>query len=623
MKYKVFFTILFLINVFAVTAQIPSRAQKYFDQAMRLEAKKEHEAARTKMEKALKEYPAFADAASILGAWYFNDHQFKNSVTVFQNAYRFNKKFALPLVKSLVYSGNTNEALNIIPSGNENNEWKKLRTQALFIQQAMTRTWKDTAFNLGRPNTSDAEMFPSIIDDQKIYFTRRMNNSDEDFFTSEVDSCGGWFTGKNMGSPPNTLNQEAAQTISADGHYLFFMRCENRSENGWGQGGCDLYMCYRSDSVWSVPQSFGATINTPGYEGMPCLSPDNRELYFVSDRDGGYGGLDIWVSKFENGLWQAPRNLGPDINTAGNETAPFMHIDNKSFYFSSSGQEGMGGADLFMSKKINDSTWSKPINMGYPINTPADETGLCINTEGTKIFFASDRDSVAGNFDLYEMKLPAPLQPTPVNIFKGFVYDSLSKYRLNYASIFIKDPATNETLYHFVSNRGDGSFMITLPANKKYLVHIDRISYKDGDDTLDLTEQGLKETQEYNIALLPSDYVAPVNDSLVLAIYFPSNSAKLTDTDKITIKNALTPWVLESTPVTIYVNGYTDNTGTPMINEELSYMRAGLVAKEIEAMGIDILNIHTKGWGEADPLDLNDTEDGRSWNRRVEVIIRR
>ena len=169
-------------------------------------------------------------------------------------------------------------------------------------------------------------MFPWISHDQRtLYFTRRMNNTDEDFFTTSVDSCGGWFTGTNMGSPPNTLNQESAQMISADGHYLFFMQCENRSINGWGQGGCDLYMAYRADSVWSVPQSFGATINTPGYEGMPCLSVDNRDLYFVSDRAGGFGGLDIWIAKFRNGLWQQPVNAGSQINTAGNETAPFLH----------------------------------------------------------------------------------------------------------------------------------------------------------------------------------------------------------------------------------------------------------------------------------------------------------
>jgi outer membrane protein OmpA-like peptidoglycan-associated protein len=489
----------------------------------------------------------------------------------------------------------------------------------------MANSWRDTAFNMGRPNTRDAEMFPWIShNEQKLYFTRRMRNTDEDFFTTEVDSCGGWFTGRNMGRPANTLNQEAAQMISADGHYLFFMRCENRSENGWGQGGCDLYMAYTADSVWSVPQSFGATINTPGYEGMPCLSADNRELYFVSDREGGYGGMDIWISKFQNGLWQPPRNAGPQINTSGNESAPFLHIDNHTFYFASDGHPGLGGTDLFITRKTGDTTWQMPVNMGYPINTTVDESSLSINTSGNKIFFASDRDSIAGNFDLYEMKLPEKLRPVPVRVVKGYVSDSLTGGRLSYASIWVSDPATEEPLYHFVSNRGDGSFMITLPVGRMYKWHTDRISYKDGEDIIDLSDQDSTNVPyAYSIALLPADYIVPVKDITVLTILFPKRGTSLSDTDKATIQRALSPWATDKEGLHIQVNGYTDNSGTPLINEELSHMRASLVAREIIDMGFDPLAVHTEGWAEADPVAPNDTEEGMQMNRRVEVIIRR
>jgi outer membrane protein OmpA-like peptidoglycan-associated protein len=165
--------------------------------------------------------------------------------------------------------------------------------------------------------------------------------------------------------------------------------------------------------------------------------------------------------------------------------------------------------------------------------------------------------------------------------------------------------------------------MITLPAGKKYLWHTDRVSYQDGKDTLDLTDQTAGVPYYYNIPLLPSDYIAPVHDSLVLTIWFPVNGAELSDSDKASIGAALEPWLYDHSGLVVFVNGYTDNTGTPLINEQLSYMRAGLVADAIEALGIDRMNIQTKGWGEANPLDLNDTEEGRSWNRRVEVIIRR
>ncbi len=619
--------VLLFFHVFApALAQVPNRAKRFYNLAMIYEGKRQHEKARKKMEGALRIYPAYADAYSMLGAWYFHDHRFRDAADVFSRAMSRvpdgAKRFSFPLAKALLYSGRPAEALAI--AGTDSDEWKKLRAQASFAMTAMNRAWTDTVFNLGRPNTRYAETFPWIsADGQKLYFTRRMRHVDEDFFYTTVDSCGGWFTASNMGSPPNTPNQEAAQMISADGHYLFFMKCENRSANGWGQGGCDLYMSYTADSIWSVPQSFGATINTPGYEGMPCLSPDNRELYFVSQREGGYGGMDIWVSRFENGLWQLPRNLGPQINTAGDETAPFLHIDNQTLYFSSDGHTGMGGADLFFARRVKDTVWSAATNMGYPINTSADENSLCINIAGDHLYFASDRDSVAGNFDIYEMKLPAPLQPVPVNVVKGYVYDSLSKARLNFASIYVKDASNGETLYHFNSNRGDGSYMITVPAGRQYTWHIDRISYQGLEALMDLKDYPTAVDIKYNISLLPDDYVAPVNDSLVLRIQFPINSAKLTEQDRESIRAAIAPWVYEKAGLGIYINGYTDNTGTPMINEQLSYMRAGLVAKEIEAMGFDPLTLRVHGWGEANPIAPNDTDENKDLNRRVEVIIRR
>ncbi|HRO41894.1 MAG TPA: OmpA family protein [Flavipsychrobacter sp.] len=620
----------FVLLRFCVDAQIPSRAQNFFDKAMRHEAKKEHAAARVAMEKALQDYPAYAEAYSILGAWYFRDRQFQKSVEIFRKAYLTlptrSKLFAYPYAKSLIYSGNPTEAINIINNAASNSaEWEKLRTQAVFVQREMKKVWKDTVFNMGYGiNTQDAEMFPWIsTDERSLFLTRRRNLADEDFYVAVMDTCNEWYSAENMGSPPNTANQEAAQMISADGHYLFFMQCENRSENGWTAGGCDLYMSYRADSVWSTPQSFGATINTPAYEGMPCLSPDNRELYFVSNREGGYGGMDIWVARFENGFWQVPRNLGPNINTAANETAPFLHIDNNTLYFSSDGHTGFGGADLFVSQKMTDTTFAKPTNMGLPVNSAADETSLCVSIDGKNLYFASDRDSMAGNFDIYKIRMPEKLQPVPVNIVRGYVYDSLTHARLNHASVYIRDIHTGQNLYHFNSNRGDGSYMITLIAGKKYLVHTDRISYQDGSDTIDLSNRPLKETYYYNIALLPSDYVAPVNDSLLFTINFPLGSQKLSDSDKFLIQAAVAPWLYDMAGAVFFVNSYTDNTGTPMINEQLSYMRAGLVLKELEALGIDAMNIRAKGWGEADPISLNDTEEGRNRNRRVEVILRR
>jgi outer membrane protein OmpA-like peptidoglycan-associated protein len=630
MQGKGLFFICFFLSYIAGYAQVPGRAQKDFDRAMEYKAKKQQANANEYMRYAIKEYPAYIDAYSTLGQWYYDAHQYKEAAELFTSASRNckdgYKAFAKPLVKSLLNCYNPEGALLILAGytpAKDNGEWKKLREQALFMQQALRNPNTDSPIHLSaRVNSKDPEMYPYISSDtQTLYFTRRVNGIDEDLYRSKADTCGGWLYARNLGSPPNTSALEAAQMISADNHYLFFTRCDNKSENGWDQGGCDLYMAYTGDSIWSIPQSFGATINTPDYQGMPCLSADNRELFFVSDKPGGQGGFDIWVSRFEDGLWQDPKNLGPNVNTPGDETAPFLHIDNNTLYFASNGHTGMGGSDIYMCKRINDSTWSKPINLGYPINSMADEISASITIDGKRIFFASDRDSVSGNFDIYEAKTPTALQPQPVVILKGYTYDSLTKEKLNYGSVYINDDKGNQ-LFHFVSNRGDGSYMITLPVGKKFVYNAGRMGYMDITDTMYFTKEQAFQTIKYNIPLLPQGYEKPINDSLLLTIHFARNMATLSDSDKANLVHVLDPWLLQKDFV-LLVNGYTDVSGTPIINEQLSFMRAGLVTQAITDLGVDPTAIQSKGWGEANPVAPNDNEENMTLNRRVEIIIRR
>lgn len=617
-----------------VFAQVPDVAAKEYNDAIRYRIKKKDSLAYVAMHKAINAAPGNADAYSTLGAWYFTDRKFDEATEVFVKASKNCKNgqtaFALPLARSLVYAYKPTQALQLITSHTQstkaNKEWETLRKQAVFMQSALNNVLKDTVYSLGpRVNTQFPELHPFIpADTSQLYFTRMVNNVDMDCYHTHLDTCGDWLSGGNLGRPTNTPDHEAAQTVSADGHYLFYMRCDNRSENGWDQGGCDLYMAYTADSIWSIGQSFGATINTTYYEGMPCLSPDNRDLYFVSNREGGYGGLDLWVSRFDDGLWQMPRNLGPQINTPGDETAPFIHIDNRTLYFSSDGHRGMGGSDLYYCSRINDTMWTAPANMGYPVNTSANEKSISVTMDGKKAFFASDRDSAIGNYDLYQTLLARHLQPMPVVALKGYVYDSLVKSRLNYSAVNISDVVTGMHLYRFVSNRGDGSYMITLPAGRKYLYTADRIGYQETSDTISLIDvtPDVAKPIEYNIALLPQGYSAPIHDSLIITIRFPLNSKSLSDSDKAVIQTAMEPW-LEEDGFILMINGYTDNTGTPMINEQLSAERAKVVEEELMGYGLNEFNVSTQGWGEATPVASNDTEVGRDLNRRVEVIIRR
>lgn len=620
---------------FPAVSQVPAAAGEQYNTAVRYRLKKKDSMAYVAMNRAIEIHPSYRDAYATLGEWYFTDRQFAAATDVFVRASASCKDgrtaFALPLARSLLYDYKPTQALQLIIGNaqrSDNKEWEELRKSATFMQRALNNMLKDTVYNLGpRINTENPELHPFIsADTMYLYYTRMVNNVDMDCYKTTIDSCGcaKWFSGGNLGSPTNTPDHEAAQFVSADGHYLFYMRCDNRSENGWDQGGCDLYMAYTADSVWSDGQSFGATINTPAYEGMPCLSPDNRDLYFVSDREGGYGGLDIWVSRFEDGLWQLPRNLGPHINTPKDETAPFIHIDNRTLYFSSNGHPGMGAADLYYSRRVNDTLWSDPVNMGYPVNTSGNEKSISVTIDGKHAYLSSDRDSVEGNYDIYETDLAKHLQPVPVVVLKGYVYDSLTKEKLPYSVVNIQDATTGEKLYRFVSNRGDASYMITLPTGNKYAYVADRVGYMETIDTISLvdTDPDRGKPINYNISLLPQGYTAPIHDSLILTIQFPINSKTVSDSDKLVIQEAIEPWMDEDGLVFI-VSGYTDNTGTPMINEELSALRAKEVANELMAYGFSEFSIDANGWGEANPVASNDTEVGRDLNRRVEIVVRR
>jgi len=633
MRLKILLFICCLFTCKLATAQGSRKSDRFYQSALRYKAKKQPDKACRRMSKAISKAPSSPDAYSVLGEWYFQAHRFREAADVFKTASRRvrngGRQFAKPYAKCLIYAGYPDAALSLIASYagvKDSAEWNYMRRQATFAVGALARPWTDTVSNLGpRINTTDAEFFPCMaVDSQHLYYTRRVNNQDEDLYVADRDTCAEWWNRHDIGDPPNSPDQELAQFISADGHYLFFTRCENRSVDSWTDGGCDLFMAYRTanDSDWTIAQPFGSTINTPDYEGQPSLSPDNHELYFVSDRAGGYGGYDIWVSRFEDGLWQQPVNAGPSVNTPGNETAPYINLDNKTLYFTSDGWPGLGGTDIFMCRRALDTTWTPAVNLGYPINSAYDEKSECVTLDGKKLFFASDRQGPAGNFDLYETPLPGALKPIPVSYLQGYVYDSLSKNRLNYAVIYISNARTGDTIYQFQSNRGDGSFLITLHLGITYAIHTYRLYYTATDDTVVFDKQYLDRPLVRNISMLPSDYVKPINDSMLAMLHFDVMSVALSDSDQATIRDAISPWLQEKGYM-IFVNAYTDNTGTPMINEELSHRRAGLVAKYITGMGIDPTMVQAKGLGEAHMIASNETEEGQRKNRRVEIIIRR
>lgn len=274
--------------------------------------------------------------------------------------------------------------------------------------------------NMG-PNINSPydEYLPALTADGKtLIITRRMprnenttanTEEEEDFYVSLLEEDG-WSRAVRMEEPVNSTDNEGAQCISQDGRIMIFTGCGRPD----GVGRCDLYICVRHGDEWSVPRNLGPDINSRSWEAQPSLSPDGRTLYYVSDRKGGYGGKDIWYSTRTEEGWSAPKNMGPDINTDGDESCPFLHFDGNTLYFASNGHVGMGGSDLFVSRRVDDTTWSRPENLGFPINTRYDESNLIVSADGKTAYFSSDKMDGYGRQDLYTFELPVALRPAPV-----------------------------------------------------------------------------------------------------------------------------------------------------------------------------------------------------------------
>src|SRR5256714_11856983 len=286
----------------------------------------------------------------------------------------FFQEYNLPYSINLAGKGEFEKALNAVNSflrveGLNDKSVKageyRRRCYVFAIEYGKSKMITDYKFepkNLGDSvNSPVSEYYPTItLDGNTLVFTRRVNNFNEDFFesTRQTDH---WSKSTALTGNINTNLNEGAQNISQDGQWLIFTGCNFPD----GYGSCDLYISYLTKDGWSSPENLGNRVNSEFWESAPSLSPDKRDLYFASRRPDGYGGSDIYVShRLPNGRWSDPENLGPTINTGGDESTPFIHADNQTLYFTSNGHPGYGGDDLFLSRKCTNGSWGTPENLG-------------------------------------------------------------------------------------------------------------------------------------------------------------------------------------------------------------------------------------------------------------------
>lgn len=467
--------------------------------------------------------------------------------------------------------------------------------------------------NLGAGvNTINQEYLPTVTaDDSTIIFTRRSNQ--EDFYVSTKGYENLWTKSLPLSNVINTTGNEGAQCISPDGQYLYFAGCGRED----GLGKCDIYFSKLVGNTWSKPQNIGAPINSPYWESQPSLSADGMRLYFVSDRKGGYGSYDIYVSRnLGNGKWSNPVNLGPNINSAGSELSPFIHPDNQTLYYSSDGWPGFGQNDIFYAKKSGKFAWEKPVNIGFPINTSQEESSLFISNDGKKAYFASSSLQGFGGLDLYSFELYEKARPNMVTYVKGNVFDKNTAQKL-FSTVEIIDINTGDTVAQTTSNEATGQFLASLPVGKTYAFNVYREGYLFYSDQFVLENKKFVEAFKLPVPLSPITVGAKIS---LRNIFFETNSFKLKNESKYELVK-LNEFLKGNPTVRIEISGHTDNVGADVANQTLSTNRAKAVYDYMLKQGIDPKRLVFKGYGKTQPMDVNSTEAGRARNRRTEVKI--
>ena len=536
----------------------------------------------------------------------------------------YTSDYRLPYSINLAGQGQFDKALNTINALLSRNKISpntrkaatyRQKTYQFAVDYEKNEAIKNYLFqpqNLGDGiNTMESEYFPSLpIDGKELIFTRRLNNHNEDFFLSEGNP-NGWEKARRLNGSINTDANEGAQMISQDGQWLVFTGC-NRPN---GAGSCDIYISYFTPQGWSEAINMGNKINTEQWESQPCLSPDKRDIYFASRRSGGFGGADIYVSHLQpNGRWSDAENLGPSINTTGDEQCPFIHADNQTLYFTSNVLPGYGDEDLFVVRKNNNGFWGTPKNLGYPINTIDREGTLFIAADGKTAYYASDRAAGKGGLDIYSFDLREDVRPFKTLWVKGKVFDKKSSAGLP-SAVELIDLNTKQ-LISKVQTDEKGNYLITLPVGKDYAFNVNRKGYLFYSDNFSLTTKSSDSTEK-NIALQPIE----VNASVVLKnIFFDFNKYEIKTNSQVELDKVVQ--LLNDNPtVKIQIAGHTDNIGSAADNLKLSENRAKAVIAYLSSKGIDPKRLSFKGYGATQPIADNKTEEGKALNRRTELKV--
>lgn len=489
-----------------------------------------------------------------------------------------------------------------------------------FAVEALKNPFPFEPINIGPGiNTADPEYFPTItVDGKTILFTRRIDDSrvlgpfkeQEDFYIAHLSDKNIWMKAEAMPQNINTINNEGAPTIAADGRTLIFVGCPDHTGSEYGadrtgRGSCDLFITKRIGNRWVNPVNLPGDLNTGNWETQPSLSSDGKTIYFIRGVRGQSGNRssDIYTSTLQDdGKWGKAVKLSDVINTPYEEESVLIHPDGKTLYFASKGHTGMGGSDLFMSRLDDNGNWSKPINLGYPINTKFDENSLMVSPDGEIAFFASDRQGGFGDLDIYYFNLPEHLRPIKTLYFEGTVFDAATRAPLA-GKFQLIDLKTGKEVIRSEADKVNGEFMVSLPMNREYALNVNYPGYNFFSQNFNMTNPEGAESIHMDVPMYPVGNSTPV---VLNNVFFDLNKTNLRPESYVEL-GKLKDFLNQNPSLKIEISGHTDTRGDLKENQVLSDGRAKSVVDYLISQGIAATRLTSKGYGESMPV-INDTE---------------
>jgi len=505
----------------------------------------------------------------------------------------------------------------------------KMLSRARFYDKIFSNPVPFNPKLLKNISTNFDEYLPIISPDGEIsFFTRRKQIAPDEysivqrgvpyiekFCMSNFVNDSVFEEGEPLPDPFNKSQNEGGATVTIDNKYLFYTICNFTAK---GYYNCDIYIAENVNGKWGNIKNMGEAINTDTtWEAQPSISGDGNVLYFVSDRADGIGGYDIYYSnRLSDGTWSKAINIGKEINTVGNEKSPFIHPDSKTLYFASDGWETIGGYDIFFSRRDSAGRWSKPQNIGYPINSREDDISFFVSTNGKKAYFASNKLKGAGGWDVYYFDLYKEAQPDKILFIKGYVKDE-SDSIVPQVEVELKSLKSKEVKKISVDSV-TGKYATIVSFNDDYILTVKQedklpeVKYFAREDST-LCEK--TNTVNFNIQDIKTNVSFKIND-----IYFATASYELNNQSKAVI-DEFVEFLKNNPNINIAIYGHTDDVGSDSLNYILSENRAKTIYEYLVERGIAKERLTYRGFGKNKPVVPNISDENRARNRRTEFVI--